>query len=699
MSELLNHLTHAVAGQSRREKVALLLSGGIDSLSVGLALAAAGKPFHAYTFELEGHSSPDVKSARALAAHFGWPLTVVTVPTSQVADDFLRLAAEQKCRTKIQFEVSYPLAYVFQQIVEEEVWSGFNADDHFGNDRETIFHYRRLATESWSKDQLKQDFDEKRRAKFDGPLADPQSGDSWWFAKRIAARYGKTLHDPYLDRPVRDYFLRFDHAELSPARKPHLRDAFRGELKRLPKGSIAVGVRLQKGAGVSALFSKLLHDERINRFETRYTTVSGLCQQWGAAIGQSPELYKDELQRLLPQPAAKKALQVPAVYRPYFMDEVLSATTHGLPAIEFFAGGGGSAVGLHQAGYDVVLANDFVGAAARSYRANFPDTIVDGRDIREITASHTAMAEYLRQGDLRRGQVGMVAGSFPCAEFCTLGPGLADQEALRSYSDTKQRGVSALAFEFVTAVRMALPETVVAENVPALGLMYAPLLEAVMQMLRFTLDGERRVYYANHAVLSAADFGTPQTRKRLIIIAVRKDVAEAVGINSDEDVLRLMPTPSHLPVSVRSAFTGLSQSQEQLAPWWAVMAKNPTLRDLVRRLPRDPVDLMRPRHIGVDPNREFTLVRTAMDRPSLTLTVLGQLPIGLNGLIHPLYDRKFSLPELMRLTGLPDDFRLTGTLAQAVERVARMVPPALMRAVADSVYQKVLRPYHGHRHD
>jgi DNA (cytosine-5)-methyltransferase 1 len=74
--------------------------------------------------------------------------------------------------------------------------------------------------------------------------------------------------------------------------------------------------------------------------------------------------------------------------------------------------------------------------------------------------------------------------------------------------------------------------------------------------------------------------------------------------------------------------------------------------------------------------------------------VLGQLPNGLSGAIHPEHDRKFTLPELMRLTGLPDDFRLTGTLDQAVERVCRMVPPALMRAVAGSIYQKVLRPYH-----
>ena len=52
-----------------------------------------------------------------------------------------------------------------------------------------------------------------------------------------------------------------------------------------------------------------------------------------------------------------------------------------------------------------------------------------------------------------------------------------------------------------------------------------------------------------------------------------------------------------------------------------------------------------------------------------------------------------TLPELKRLTALPDDFVLTGTLSQAAERVCRMVPPLLTKAIAESVYYKVLLPY------
>jgi len=73
--------------------------------------------------------------------------------------------------------------------------------------------------------------------------------------------------------------------------------------------------------------------------------------------------------------------------------------------------------------------------------------------------------------------------------------------------------------------------------------------------------------------------------------------------------------------------------------------------------------------------------------------VSGQRPDGLTGAIHPEKDQKFTLPELKRLTALPDDFVLTGTLGQAAERVCRMVPPLLTKAIAESVYTKVLLPY------
>jgi site-specific DNA-cytosine methylase len=65
----------------------------------------------------------------------------------------------------------------------------------------------------------------------------------------------------------------------------------------------------------------------------------------------------------------------------------------------------------------------------------------------------------------------------------------------------------------------------------------------------------------------------------------------------------------------------------------------------------------------------------------------------MTGAVHPEFDRKFTIPELKRLFGLPDDYVLTGTLGQAAERICRMVPPFLTKAIAESMYENVLRPF------
>ena len=58
--------------------------------------------------------------------------------------------------------------------------------------------------------------------------------------------------------------------------------------------------------------------------------------------------------------------------------------------------------------------------------------------------------------------------------------------------------------------------------------------------------------------------------------------------------------------------------------------------------------------------------------------------------VHPFERRKFSIAELRRICGFPDDFRLAGTYAQQWERLGRSVPPLMMRAVAEALREEVL---------
>ena len=185
---------------------------------------------------------------------------------------------------------------------------------------------------------------------------------------------------------------------------------------------------------------------------------------------------------------------------------------------------------------------------------------------------------------------------------------------------------------------------------------------------------------------------SPKNVVELFIIGIRRDVGEAIGIDSDEAVRNLFPRPAAAGASIRSAFFGLTQTAYDVLPW-TTSVRTTGLARLIRHLPKNPTRWTGLSDVIPGYTKHFSLSRTAWDLPAPTLTVTGAQPNGMTGIIHPEEDRKFTLPELKRLTSLPDDFILTGTLSQAAERICRMVPPLLTKAIADSLYRLVLKPF------
>jgi len=689
MSELRHLLRKVVTGGSRDDRVALLLSAGIDSVSTGIACEEVGKEVRAYTYELKGYRSRERDKVEKIAQHLRWPLKVVTVPSHNLASDFKRLAIEYKCQRKVLFEVLFPILYVFPEIEEREVWTGFNADDHYGNTREPMLKHARLIREGISAAERKRVFDEDRQALYKKFWA-PGSGDSFWFARAVAVKNGKDLLEPYMDATIRDFFAGFDHDQLSPFSKPIVRQAFADRLDGLAD-VIAKGVRLQIGGQVDELFLKLLADTDVNRFETKYTTTSALCQRWGREVEANPAAFAAELAGLPPQPRASVRVSQDNGYRPYVMADVRKASrAEKFTVVSTFAGGGGSSTGYRLAGGKVLLVNEFVPEAAHTYKRNFPDCIVDSRDIRDISTSGETVAAFLASAGLKIGDLDVLDGSPPCSEFSFAGRGIGDQDVQKAYSDVTQNNIASLPFDLVDVVIGAKPKVFVCENVPALASPRSrEVFERILHALRIPTD---RAYYANWQILTASDFGVPQKRQRLFIIGIRKDVGDLIGIDSDDAVSNVFPAPTQVGVNVRSAFNDLAQSHDDVWPWTR-SAMVGSLRKLIRLLPKNPPKPIRLAHVIPGYTKNFTLTRCSWDKPAPTMVVSSQRPDGMTGAIHPRQDRKFTLPELKRLTGLPDDFILTGSFSQASERICRMVPPLLTKAIAESIYKNVLKPY------
>lgn len=262
-------------------------------------------------------------------------------------------------------------------------------------------------------------------------------------------------------------------------------------------------------------------------------------------------------------------------------------------------------------------------------------------------------------------------------------------------------GSATLIFDLAQYARVALPRTILIENVPELMGQCPDLLRNALDVLRFGEGRKRRLYYASTKILSAADFGAPTIRRRLVVLAVRTDAAHNAGIRSDADVATLYPEPTHFcdcadparrHIDLRSAFSGLKQTEADKAPFRRSML-NTSLGRYARLMPVDPEKFAYTHHAGFSKLSRFTLIRSSFNRPAPTITATGQAPDWRSGVLHPTEPRKLTLPELRRVTGLPDDFRLTGSVGRAAATVGMMVPPALIQAVAKSLLDRVLRQH------
>lgn len=73
-------LIEILSEQSKDNDVAVLLSGGVDSLSVAFCADYLGKKVHAYSFNLKNQPSYDSDKAEKVSNILGWNFTLVEVP-------------------------------------------------------------------------------------------------------------------------------------------------------------------------------------------------------------------------------------------------------------------------------------------------------------------------------------------------------------------------------------------------------------------------------------------------------------------------------------------------------------------------------------------------------------------------------------------------------------------------------------------
>lgn len=163
-------------------------------------------------------------------------------------------------------------------------------------------------------------------------------------------------------------------------------------------------------------------------------------------------------------------------------------------AVDLFCGGGGLTVGLKRAGFQVVGAVENEPHAFATYKANHPEVNVFFQDIRTVKGE--CLLKLAPEG------IDLVAGCPPCQGFCSL-------TTKYRYEDPRNK----LVWEMSRLIEEIRPKAVMMENVPGLIKKGKDIFDLFVKKL------SDLGYFCKWKVLQFADYGVPQSRHRLVLLA------------------------------------------------------------------------------------------------------------------------------------------------------------------------------------
>ena len=338
--------------------------------------------------------------------------------------------------------------------------------------------------------------------------------------------------------------------------------------------------------------------------------------------------------------------------------------------LELFSGCGGMSTGFEMAGLDVVCASDSWDVAAETYRRNHPNTQFILGDIQEKEVKERIVEAF---GDR---ECDILAGGIPCVAFSTAGKRDPNDPRGRLYED------------FFEMVRMLNPNIVLIENVVGIKSMIHPRtpywdtnaawLKNVepgtheATLLDYVVNEKvgwkiiRRLgelgYNADSVILNAADFGVPQSRRRVIFI----------GVRSDLPIAEEFPEPTHGPglipwITVREVIGDLANLPADKGWSHVIQRHSPEFLERIRNTPVGS---------GAYPNYGDAWFRLPPDEPARTVKE------NHGGVfLHYARDRVMTPRELARLQLFPDNYQFSGCKGDVLKQIGNAVPPLLAKAV------------------
>lgn len=330
-----------------------------------------------------------------------------------------------------------------------------------------------------------------------------------------------------------------------------------------------------------------------------------------------------------------------------------------MKSIELFAGAGGLALGLEQAGFDHIGLIEFDKEAAETLKKNRPGWNILNEDVAEV-----AKRDLEKEFNVKKGELDLLSGGAPCQSFSYAGKKL-------GLEDTR----GTMFYHYATFLHKLQPKMFLFENVRGLlshdkGKTYKTILDVFRQ------EG----YVVSYRVLNAWDYGVPQKRERLITVGIRRDIAKY-------KIFRFPLKHTYKPV-IRDIKLDKNPDKSKCQPY----SKNKA--DVFRLVPqggywRDIDPEIAKAYMktcwNMGGGRTGILRRMSLDEPSLT--VLTSPGMKQTDRCHPIEVRPFSYRENARLQTFPDEWEFCGKLSSKYKQVGNAVPVNLAKEVGINIIE------------
>ena len=367
-----------------------------------------------------------------------------------------------------------------------------------------------------------------------------------------------------------------------------------------------------------------------------------------------------------------------------------------LTSIDLFSGCGGMTLGFSMAGFKSVLASDIDENCEKTFATNFPEIPFLCGDLSDFQKEDFDI-------HIKNSDIDVIIGGPPCQGFS-----LANKRRNTSSNDPRNR----LFYEFVKTIDWYNPKAFVMENVK--GLLSMQSGKVIKQILKEFESAGEFGYDVDYKILKASDYGVPQSRERVIVIGLRKDLGVLPDFpkSTVENEVTVNEAICDLPkIKAGEGVEKMNYATKPQSNYQELMRKNSKSvfnHVAMKHTPRviERFEAIKPGKNLLDvwethgavqrgnPSEKSKIkfsqnnLRLLADKPAPTIAASFQ-----SNFIHPTLHRNFTAREGARLQSFPDDFIFEGMRTKMswekglsqYQQIGNAVPPLMAFEIAKTI--------------